>query len=95
MTKRYYISEDECAAPLPVFCDNTAKIAGYLTDNVRYDCRKIRVNKAVQDIIWKFYSENGYSDTTISSMLLNFGPKANLKGDGLIFELDDGFVMEE
>lgn len=93
MKKRYSISVDECKCGLDDFYENAARIIGLpVTDKTVFDCRKICVTKAVQEIIWKHYLENGFSNGSITSLLLMAGPKANLEGNSLEFEVEDGFV---
>lgn len=95
MKKRYHISKKECHCNLISFYENAAQITGAaITDKTVYNCRKICVTKSVQKCIWNFYSENGFSDESICSFLLLNGPKANLEGDELAFEIEEGFISE-
>ena len=78
-----------------VFYANVAKIIGItVTDNTVYDCRKIRVTVPVQNCIFAYYKENGFSNAAISCNWLMRGPKADLTGDDLAFEVEDGFTSE-
>lgn len=96
MPKRYSLSKGDCGCGLEVFYENAAKIIGVdITNDTRYDCRKICVTKPVQNYIWEHYSEEGYSDEKIAALLLQYGPKANLSGETLEFTVEDGFVTEE
>lgn len=95
MKKRYHISEKECHCNLISFYENAAQITGAaITDKTVYDCRKICVTKPVQKCIWDYYSENGFSNESICGFLLMNGPKANLDGDDLAFEIEEGFISE-
>lgn len=77
------------------FLANVAKIIGItVTDNTVYDCRKIRVTVPVQNCIFAYYKENGFSNAAISCNWLMRGPKADLTGDDLAFEVEDGFTSE-
>ncbi len=96
MRKRYSISEDECRCSLNDFYENAAKITGEkTTEKTCYDCRKICVTKAVQECIWNHYLSEGFSSGSVASLLLMAGPKANLEGNSLEFEVEDGFVGSE
>lgn len=53
------------------------------------------MTKAVQKCIWEFYLSEGFSSDSIASLLLMAGPKANLEGNSLEFEVEDGFVGSE
>ena len=77
------------------FYANVAKIIRItVTDNTVYDCRKIRVTVPVQNCIFAYYKENGFSNAAISCNWLMRGPKADLTGDDLAFEVEDGFTSE-
>ena len=53
------------------------------------------MTKAVQECIWNYYSSEGFSSGSVASLLLMAGPKANLDGNSLEFEVEDGFVGGE
>lgn len=94
--KRYSLSPDDCNCLLGAFYENVAKRTGAkVTDKTQFDCRKICITKSVQDIIWKKYAEEGYADTTIAALMLQYGPKANLDGSELEFVVEPGFTVEE
>ena len=96
MRKRYSISANECSCGLNEFYENAAKISREeITEKTCYDCRKICVTKAVQKCIWEIYLSEGFSSDSIASLLLMAGPKANLEGNSLEFEVEDGFVGSE
>lgn len=95
MVKRYRLSKEECECGLEGFYENAARKLGIkITENTRYDCRKICVTKPVQDYIWKHYVERGYSDAEIAAFMLQYGPKANLDGNALEFTVEGDFVTE-
>lgn len=95
MKKRYSISSFQCCQSIENFYANVAKIIGItVTDNTVYDCRKIRVTVPVQNCIFAYYKENGFSNAAISCNWLMRGPKADLTGDDLAFEVEDGFTSE-
>lgn len=97
MKKGYLIDKSKCDCNVKEFFDNAAKIMGVtVTDKTRYDCRKICVSKLVLDRIWQHYSKRrGYRNYEITSLLLQYGPKATLKRDAYCFEVEDGFIVDE
>ena len=63
MKKRYSISSFQCCQSIENFYANVAKIIRItVTDNTVYDCRKIRVTVPVQNCIFAYYKENGFSN---------------------------------
>ncbi len=94
--KRHSILAKKCSQTLVNFYECAAKIAGIkLTGKSGFDCRKIRITKPVQDAIVKYYMDKEHLTTEeIGVILLHFGPKANLDGDGYEFEVEPGFVSE-
>lgn len=48
----------------------------------------------MQNCIFAYYKENGFSNAAISCNWLMRGPKADLTGDDLAFEVEDGFTSE-
>lgn len=96
MGRRYSITEEECNAEIEKFFENAAKIAGYhIAPKTQFDCRKICVSKPVEKIIHNMYRTLGLPDEQIGAIWIMFGPKANLDGEELIFEIEDGFVVTE
>lgn len=96
MKQRYSILQRDCHVDILKFYVNAAKIIGVVdSDDISYDCRKIQVTKVVQNEIMKYYAEDGNSSEDISGILLMFGPKANLSGDGFEFVVEDGFIASE
>ena len=95
MKKRYSIVPEKCECELLRFYENAARAANHeITDTTQYDCKKICVTRTVQDAIWKYYYDAGYSNGEISALFLMLGPKANLEGEDFVFEIEDGFIME-
>lgn len=96
MGRRYLITEEDCKTEIEKFFENAARIAGYgVTPKTQFDCRKICVSKPVEKIIHDVYRDLGLQDEQIGAIWVLFGPKANLDGEELIFEIDDGFVVVE
>lgn len=95
MKKRYLVTEDQCNCKLAEFFDNIAKLSGETGDisNLKYDCRKICVTKPVYDQIHKYYLDTGRSDDSFAMIWTIYGPKANLDGDALEVEIEDGFIV--
>lgn len=95
MKKRYIVTEEQCNCKLAEFFDNVAKLSGETGDisKLTYDCRKICVTKPVQDCIWKCYLDAGNSGEQIAAFWVLFGPKANLEGESLEVEIEDGFIV--
>lgn len=95
MKKRYSLTEEQCQCMLIDFFDNVARLMGVTDDisKLRYDCRKICVTKLVQDHIWKYYSYAGNSSEHIATIWSIYGPKANLEGESLEVEIEDGFII--
>lgn len=95
MTKRYVLLQSDCECSLVDFYENVAKkTEADITDATRYDCRKICITKSVQEGIWKHYTENGQSDEQIATLMLQYGPKANLTGEDFAVAIEDGFITE-
>lgn len=96
MNKRYSIPAEKCEQSLVALYECAAVIAGIeLTEKSSFDCRKICVTKPVGNAIVKYYmDEEHLTVEEIGTMLLHFGPKANLDGDGYEFEVKPGFVSE-
>ena len=70
MKKRYSISSFQCCQSIENFYENAAKIIGItVTENTVYDCRKIRVTVPVQNCIFAYYKEKGFSNAAISLQL--------------------------
>lgn len=96
MKKRYSIQKEQCECGLMEFYENAAKKMGIkITDKTQYDCRKICITRRVQDCIWNYYAEKGYSEEKITSILIQFGPKANISDNVFDFEAEDSFIVEE
>lgn len=96
MKKRYSIPKEKCEQSLVAIYECAAAIMDIeLTEKSMFDCRKICVTKPVEDAIVKYYMEKeNLSAEEVGTMLLHFGPKANLDGDRYEFEVEPGFVSE-
>ena len=94
------LTKKDCYCSLTSFYENVArKLEVNVTEETRYDCRKICVTKPVQEALWSFYQKKmGQSDEWIATMMLQYGPKANLKEDGTSSyraKVEDGFARDE
>lgn len=95
MKKRYSIPKEQCVCGITELYDNAAKIMGISNiEKIQYDCRKISITKKVLDYIFEFYHSQNCDDETIATWMLLYGPKADLKGEGCEFEIEDGFVAK-
>ncbi len=90
------LTEEDCHSELPMFYEIVARRAGFeLTEGYSFNCSKIRCTKAVQDAIFKFYTEKfGADKISLVMMWVDCGPKADLDEDGYAAEIEDGFVMD-
>jgi len=94
MKKKYKLSEEKCQCSLLDFYRNVAEISGVkITQKIQYDCKKIYVTKPVQDCIWEYYHEIGYTDNEIMIIFLHYGPKASLPGSEYEIQIEKGFVI--
>lgn len=96
MKKRYSIPAEKCEQSLVAIYECAAAITGLtLNETSMFDCRKICVTKPVGDAIVKYYMNKEHlTAEEVGTMLLHFGPKANLDGDGYEFAVEPGFVSE-
>ena len=87
---------EDCYCDLSAFYENVAKkLSIDIADDTLFDCRKICVNKSVQEAIWSYYrEEKDAEDGDISMLWLSFGPKANLdnKDNRYSVEVVNGFI---
>lgn len=100
MTKSVLLRKEDCYCKLIKFYENVArKVLVEITDETRFDCRKILVTRSVQETLWSYYrDEIGLTDEQIATMLLAFGPKANLEEHDVPeyrAEIEDGFISCE
>ena len=98
MKKRYSISKELCTCEISELYENIAKIMG-ISDlsKVVYDRRKVSITKKVRDCLYEFYHSENQSnvDELITiCMIILYGPKADLDGDGYEVEVEDGFVTK-
>ena len=95
MNKRHTINFEQCYCSLTDFYDNVAKVFGERDiSKLKYDCRKLHISKAVlQGMIDYYNKERGASSYTITAMLIQFGPKADLISDDYEVEIEDGFIV--
>lgn len=93
--KKIDLSKDACYCGIQTFYDLIAKRLGHDPKTVRYNCTKINVSKLVQDQIFAFYEDEGWSQEAISQAWVCYGPKTSLKDDECIAEVIPGFIQEE
>ena len=86
MVKSVQLRKEDCYCDLTKFYENVArKIPAEITDKTCFDCRKICVTKSVQEALWSYYrDEKEKTDEQIATMLLGYGPKANLE-ESMVF----------
>lgn len=96
MMKEILMQREDCFCAIPDFYDKVASKMGYQeTDNLMYDCAKIRVTPKVQDVIFEYYKEvELLSDTNICTIWLLTGPKANLEYEDYRVIVEDNFFEE-
>ena len=99
MRKIVKLKKEDCYCDLTRFYENVAQRAKInVTENTMFDCRRIEVTKAVQEILWYYYREEKHcTDEETSMILLAYGPKATLEECGILeyrVEFEDGFIME-
>lgn len=100
MVKSVQLRKEDYYCDLTKFYENVArKIPAEITDKTCFDCRKICVTKSVQEALWSYYrDEKEKTDEQIATMLLGYGPKANLEEHGILeyrAEVEDGFIVCE
>lgn len=85
MIRSVLLTKEDCYCGLVSFYENVARKMGVkVTEETRYDCRKICVTKPVQEALWVFYrNKMDQSDDWIAAIMLQFGPKANLEETGM------------
>lgn len=95
-----HLTKEECHCGLPEFYKLVAANIGYaVTDNTRYDCRKIQCTEEVEKEIRAYYYENGYTPEQFGCLWLSFGPKASLADFinpwGYRVRVETGAIYEE
>lgn len=89
------LEEADCYCTIPQLYEKVAQKARFgLTDNSRFNCTKIRCTQAVQDTVYRFYEEHGGTSGAIAMLWASGGPKADIDGDELAIEIEDGFITE-
>lgn len=95
MVKKYALSKKDCEVSLTAFYENAAKAAGYsVTEKTHFDCRKICVTAIVVKALWVYYLASGMTDEQIATLMIQYGPKANVAGMNYEVEIEDGFATE-
>lgn len=95
-----HLTKKECHCGLPEFYKLIAANIGYdVTENTRYDCRKIQCTEEVEKEIRAYYYENGYTPEQFGCLWLSFGPKASLSDSinpcWYRVRLESGAIYEE
>lgn len=95
-----HLTKKECHCGLPEFYKLVAANIGYaVTENTRYDCRKIQCTGEVEKEICAYYYENGYTPEQFGCLWLSFGPKASLadfiNSWGYRVRVESGAIYEE
>lgn len=97
MSNIIILNFEDCYCDLSAFYENIAKKLSFkVTNKTEFDCRKICVNKSVQEAIWSYYrEEKNAEDDSISTLWLIYGPKANLdyKDNRYAVSVEFGFVL--
>lgn len=77
------------------FYDEVAKKLGYSdTENLNYDCKKIRCSEKIQGLILDYYKQQGVADYESGMYWVCYGPKANEDWHGFEVEVEEGFINE-
>lgn len=93
--KRVKLSYEDCYCGIETLYQNVAKALGITGDDIYYDCTKICVTKDVLKTVRAFYESEKKADVFSTSVLIiHYGPKANLNGDGYFAEVEDGFIVK-
>lgn len=100
MKKIVKLKREDCYCDLTHFYENVAREAKInVSEHTMFDCRRIEITKAVQEVLWSYYREEKHcTDEEISMILLAYGPKATLEEHGILeyrAEFEDGFIVEE
>lgn len=95
-----HLSKDFCTCGLPDFYKKIAEKTGYaVTENTRYDCRKICCSDSVRKAIFQYYITEDCLALEIAFLWCSFGPKSNLKSTQGFGEyrvtLEPGAIYEE
>lgn len=90
------LTKEECYCSIEGLYTLIAKKLGYSSFNVKFDCRKICVTKAVMDQIFAYYADcYKVSKESIAQAWLMYGPKANIWESGYAVAVQNGFALEE
>lgn len=91
---------------IPKAYENIARKAGYeITDDTRFDCRRIEVSKEIDDYFWKLYKDKAFEEKpnaneddvemSIAMLMLNYGAKRNEELKPWTAKIEDGFAKDE
>lgn len=89
--------KEECHCGVEGFYELAAKKIGYYyPQKARFDCTKISVTDSIMHQIIDYYLNEKQMDADeVGALLVIFGPKADLKQEGYIAEIQNGFIVEE
>lgn len=78
------------------FYEFVAIKSGYtVTENTRFDCRKINVAKSIEDALFKYMEGHGYSQEGVCMAWCVYGPKLDETLEPGEVEIFEGFAFEE
>lgn len=94
--KTIQLSRDDCYCGVDAFFENILKKMDIESSaDYGFDCRRICVTSGVLDAMMAYYSEvEELPKGSIFTVLMNFGPKASLKGEEYLAVIEDGFVVQ-
>ncbi len=98
MAKRIELTREECRVALAEFYATIGSKLGLSDAEIKevcYDCREICITHNVQTEIIKHYYKQGWTVEQTGMLLLCFGAKASLDGDGYFAEVEDGFIVRK
>ena len=82
---------EDVSCDIADFYDEIARLAGLETRN-QFDCREIVVSQELQDMIIKYYEEQGSTRAGVAQLLLFYGPKVCKDLSGCKAAISDRFV---
>ena len=98
LNKTYELtSEDVHVINMEKLYDSMARKLGFRnTDNLRYDCSKVEVSKAIAHEFYVAAKESGAEDKVISMAWCLAGPKATIENnERFLFKVQPGFITQK
>lgn len=98
LNKTYELTlEDVHTFSIEKLYDNMARAVGFRNvDNLRYDCRKVEVSKAIFNEFRAAAYENDTGDATIFMLWFFGGPKATIDDEEhFLFKVQPGFITQK